>query len=88
MSVTLIEMPSPMRRRIAGMHSGVAGTLMKTFGRPSAAASRFASATVFSVSPASEGRTSREIQPSTGLRSWIARKASAPSAMSPCVSAS
>ena len=56
MSVTLIDTPSPMRRRIAGTHSGVAGTLMKTFGRPRADERRFASATVFSVSAREGGQ--------------------------------
>ena len=43
-------MPAAMASSIAGMPSGVAGILIITFGRPSLANRRFASATVSSVS--------------------------------------
>ena len=67
MSVTLTETPEPMSLRMATQPAGVAGTLMKTFGRPRRRWSRWASAIVPSMSKARLGRTSREIQPSSAF---------------------
>lgn len=64
MSVTLMLIPDAISVRIAGMPAGVAGTLIIRFGRPTAAWSRFASATVPAVSCASFGDTSSEMNPS------------------------
>ena len=70
MSVTLTLTPRAVRARIAGMPSGVAGTLIITFGRPTSAARRRPSATVLSVAVASSGSTSSEMRPSTPPLSW------------------
>jgi hypothetical protein len=52
--------PSAINWRIAGMPSGVAGTLIIRLSRPTAAHSRRASASVPAVSAASGGDTSRD----------------------------
>ena len=69
-NVTLTLTPLAVSARIAGMPSGVAGTLIMTLGRPTSAASRSPSDTVLSVAVASSGSTSSEIRPSTPLLSW------------------
>ena len=59
MSVTLMLIPSAISVSMAGMPSGVAGTLIMMLGRLSAANKRRASAIVPLVSRASVGLTSR-----------------------------
>ena len=56
--------PSPMSRSTAGTPSGVPGTFTMTLGRSEAAKSRWASATVRSVSWARVGLTSSDAKPS------------------------
>jgi hypothetical protein len=55
---------------MAGIPSGVAGTLIMTLGRPTSLARRSPSETVFSVLVASSGSTSSETRPSTASLSW------------------
>ena len=64
MSVTLTLIPLPIRFLIAGMPSGVAGTLIITLGRSSARNSRRAALIVPLVSCARCGLTSSEAKPS------------------------
>ncbi len=64
-SVTLTLTPCAVSARMAGMPSGVAGTLIMTLGRPTRWARRSPSETVFSVLVASSGSTSSETRPST-----------------------
>ena len=58
--VTLMLLPSPMRVRMAGTPSLVAGTLTNRLGWSIVLCSRRAEATVLSVSWAWAGETSRE----------------------------
>ena len=64
MSVTFTQVPSAISVRTAGRPSAVAGTLIITFGRATAAWSRRASSTVPAVSCASRGLTSMLTRPS------------------------
>ena len=64
MRVTLTLIPLPIRSRIAGMPSGVAGTLIMTLGRSSVRNSRRAASIVPLVSCARCGLTSSEAKPS------------------------
>jgi hypothetical protein len=85
MSVTLIEIPSPIRRLTAGIPSAVAGTLTSRLGRSIRFTHSRASATVASVSRASSGSTSTDTNPSapsdashTGRSTSQARRMSSP----------
>ncbi len=77
MSVTLTEMPEPMTWVMAGRPSTVAGILMSTLGRSTAAARDRASSTVPAVSCASRGSTSIDTLPSRPpVASYTGRKTS------------
>ncbi len=69
MSVTLTLIPSASTAVMAGSPSRVAGILMRTCSRSTAADSCLACSTVLSVSWASRGSTSIETRPSTP---WVA----------------
>ncbi len=62
--------PWAVSARTAGIPSGVAGTLIITFGRPTSLARRTPSCTVLSVFVASSGSTSSETRPSTPPLLW------------------
>ena len=64
MSVTLTGMPAATDSVMAGRPSRVAGILIMTFGRPTAAKRRLASAAVPAESWARAGETSRLTNPS------------------------
>ena len=72
--MTLTLTPCAVSARIAGIPSGVAGTLIMTLGRPTRCARRSPSATVCSVSAASSGSTSSETRPSTPPDSLVDRQ--------------
>ena len=67
--VTLTLMPWPMAARMAGRPSSVAGILISTLGRSTAAQRSSADLTVPSVSWARNGSTSMETRPSFGSSS-------------------
>src|ERR671912_2338877 len=88
MSVTLTEMPEPMTWVMAGRPSTVAGILMSTLGRSTAAARVRASSMVPAVSCASRGSTSIDTLPSRPpVASYTGRKTSQASLTSCVVSA-